>query len=141
MGRSATEGSMHASWVIKTLLVLIAIVAAMFFSLPSYTHSPLDTRFDSIAVGMSRSDIERLLGRPVDPADATVRQIVGVRHPDPFAGHVWWHDRGYRCLSIEFTPDDRVRQAELFASGSFATRKLVKSGNAKPGAAADGGAR
>lgn len=111
-------------WVLA-FVILAAVVALVLIWRSEAASSDLDGRFASITAGMSRSEVERLLGPPANPADETIRRVAGFRavdhpgldkQPRPSPIRVWWHDGRQRCLYVDFSGDG-VWQAKLFAPG------------------------
>lgn len=111
-------------WVLA-FVILAAVVALVLVWRSGAASSDLDGRFASITTGMSRSEVERLLGPPANSSDETIRRIAGFRAvdhpgldrlPQPLPVRVWWHDGQQRCLYVDFS-GDVVWQAKLFAPG------------------------
>ena len=110
--------------VVLTAVVASAIAWRAWPGRPA-AGSDLDARFAAITVGMSRLEVEGVLGPPADAADDTVRRVAGFRavdHPGldrtprPLPVRVWWHDGHQRCLYVEFS-GNAVWRGVLFAPG------------------------
>jgi len=109
-------------WVLA-IVILAAVVALVLVWRSSAASSDLDNKFAAITAGMSRPEVERLLGPPANPDDETIRRVAGFRAvdhpgldrlPQPLPVRVWWHDGRQRCLYVDFS-GDVVWQAKLFA--------------------------
>jgi hypothetical protein len=104
----------------------LAVVGYSWLRLVS-TRYHYDSQFSAITLGMSRAEVEGLLGQPTKRpyGDAGLR-VIGFRDvdlpelgrvPTPHPVRVYWYDGRDRCIYVEFATD-KVWRAKLFGPGS-----------------------
>jgi len=113
-------------WVSVAAATVAALAIAWWAWSGSATPSDLDGRFAALTAGMSRAEVEGVLGGPTgSDGDATIRRVAGFRAvdlppidrlPTPRPVRLWWHDGRDRCLYVEYSAD-RVWRAALFGPG------------------------